>query len=100
MNLIDSDLIAQLLSCKVCLEPYNTERKRPYLVALCGHCFCKQCLDSSWPERTCPFCRQPYLYMIEDFGLLNVVQGCINQVRFFFTYTVVGCICLVFYTYN
>ncbi|XP_072513222.1 nuclear factor 7, brain-like isoform X2 [Salminus brasiliensis] len=44
------------LSCPVCCELYQD----PQLL-LCGHSFCRLCLDKPWatgPARTCPVCRR------------------------------------------
>ena len=41
----------------MCLEPYDSERRRPKVLA-CGHTFCLHCLQQEGFGSTCPVDRK------------------------------------------
>ncbi|XP_063611721.1 uncharacterized protein LOC134785337 [Penaeus indicus] len=48
------------LQCSVCLEIYDTKKRRPLVFPHCGHTFCQVCLEKINRKKVfrCPICRQ------------------------------------------
>ncbi len=59
--------IEELLTCKVCMERYTDEDKKP-LFLTCGHTFCSRCLRLIYKRKSlkCPLDKKESKY--EDFG--------------------------------
>lgn len=46
--------------CRICFEPYDTEKRHKACSSTCGHVYCYSCLvkQSKDPKRECPFCKK------------------------------------------
>ncbi|XP_026095764.1 zinc-binding protein A33-like [Carassius auratus] len=53
-----SDLLTEELKCSICLEVFTDP-----VSTLCGHNFCKSCLDKCWDKSqtcSCPYCKETF----------------------------------------
>ena len=78
---MDINSIKDQYTCLICQNIY----KNPTKIIICGHIFCKECLDgymnqalqSKSPNIQCPLCRVPFSY--NDIMIDNSLQNELNQ---------------------
>ena len=60
------------MECSICLENYNDNENKPYLINPCGHCMCLKCLNRL-PQQVCPHCRGKIESRIINRDVQNIV---------------------------
>ena len=69
--------LEDILTCKVCMEKYNDNDKKP-LFLTCGHTFCSKCLRFIYkrPSLKCPLDKKDHKY--ETFTLIPTNFSVLN----------------------
>ena len=64
----------ELLSCKICLNPYDDNLHKPLSIYPCGHTYCLACLEQL-VNQTCPECRADIDYNVYNWELLRIISS-------------------------
>jgi len=64
-----------LLTCTICMEPFNTVLRKPRLWTKCGHTFCDSCTNLCVFNRTpCPTCREAMVGTVLNYSLIEAIK--------------------------
>jgi hypothetical protein len=59
---IDKNKIPITYNCSVCVESYDVNKKKPFILSPCGHILCNSCMTciNKLGENMCPTCKLTY----------------------------------------
>ena len=74
MTNTNNGYLIELLSCKICLNPYDENLHKPLSIYPCGHTYCLACLEQLITQ-TCPECRTYIDYNVDNWEILRLINS-------------------------
>ena len=66
------------MQCQICLESYNNQAHKPFIINPCGHYFCAKCLDGLFlinGVKLCPVCRVKIESTVINRAILDMMNN-------------------------
>jgi hypothetical protein len=70
----EDKMLEDFLECQICIEIFNSNKKRPMCLHPCGHTLCEECYKSLVSKK-CPFCQSFIQNSSVNYCLLSILPN-------------------------